>query len=98
MDGFTVIAIVVVVVAVLALPLLRYRKRRQKEEAHRPLSAEQGRNADHKTKRKLETALRELRELREALPPAEKVRIERRKSGSAGLQGREERRKGRARR
>jgi hypothetical protein len=37
-------------------------------------------------KRKLETALQELRELREALPAADKVRIERRKSGSVGLQ------------
>jgi len=54
------------------------------------------RQDDAKTKRRLDTALSELRELRDALPPSERLRIERRKQ-ALGPPGGNERRKGRPR-
>jgi hypothetical protein len=95
MDAFIVTAIAAIVVAVIAAAWWHHRLGRRTRKIDSP-PVEQRRNADFRTKRKLETALQELRELREALPAADRVRIERRKSGSVGLQGREERRKGRA--
>jgi len=52
------------------------------------------RRTDAKTKRGLDTALRELRDLREALPPAERILVERRKKNEGPPDGLE-RRKGR---
>jgi hypothetical protein len=95
MDGISITSVLTVMMAMLVAACgWRYAGRRKKRKGTRPPSKLRP-NADLRTKRKLDTALRELRDLREALPPAEKIRVERRKSGSAGLQGRAERRKGR---
>jgi hypothetical protein len=51
------------------------------------------RHDDAKTKRKLDTALRELRELREALPASHQVRVERRKTSRPPPGGVERRKK-----
>lgn len=59
----------------------------------RKAEAEHERADPHGTKRRLDTALNELRDLREALTPDERIRIERRRADSPGLQGRPERRK-----
>ena len=41
-------------------------------------------SSDAKTKRRLDTALAELRDLKEALPPSDQVRVERRRGASQG--------------
>ncbi len=59
----------------------------------RDAGAEQESVEPDKAKRRLDTALNELRDLREALTPNERIRVERRRADSPGLQGRPERRK-----
>jgi len=54
-------------------------------------------STDAKTKRRLDTALAELRDLKEALPPSDCIRVERRRGASQGAPGGVERRKRRLR-
>jgi hypothetical protein len=61
------------------------------ERADFALSSRQPTMGDGKTKRRLETALSELRELREAFPISAEVRVERRKTSSAPPNGIERR-------
>ncbi len=59
----------------------------------RDAEAEHESVAHDKAKRRADTALNELRDLREALTPNERIRVERRRADSPGPQGRPERRK-----
>jgi hypothetical protein len=72
-------AVIAVVVALLWWTRTREFKR---ERADFRATSRHPAPSDAKTKRRLDTALRELRELREALPPSDQVRVERRKTNS----------------
>ena len=54
-------------------------------------------SSDAKTKRRLDTALAELRDLKDALPPSDRIRVERRRGASKGSPDGVERRQRRLR-
>jgi hypothetical protein len=93
--GEVVVWAVVLAVSGLAAWGWRSLRRRKLREDFRA-SARWQQSDDFKTKHRLDSALSELRELRDALPPSERLRIERRKQ-ALGPPGGNERRKGRPR-
>ena len=88
------VAIALVTAGLIALLWAQRRRRSLKRRSEFVASTRRGADPDSKTKRRLDTALRELRDLREALPPAERILVERRKNSTGPPDGLE-RRKGR---
>ena len=88
------VAVVLVTAGLIAVFWWQRHRRSLKRRSEFRASARRGADADAKTKRRLDTALRELRDLREALPPTERILVERRKNSTGPPDGLE-RRKGR---